>query len=159
MAIAEKIAYLSGLIDGLGYGKDAKEGKIFETIIDVLEEMADEVAAVRDNLQELEEFTDALDDDLSELEDLLDMGFDLDHDDFDDDSDDDEEEDDDEDDEDEDEDLIEINCPQCGFVNTFDPEVIWETDDTVDILCSVCQTLVFSTASLDGAGDGAEGEE
>ncbi len=39
--INEKIAYLRGLCDGCGFDEKTKEGKIFNGIMDVLEELAE----------------------------------------------------------------------------------------------------------------------
>ena len=129
MSVKEKVAYLSGLMDGLEFDKSSKEGKMFEAILDVLDEMADEVEIIADDLEELEEFVDALDEDVEELEALLD------------------DDDDDDDEEEEDDDLVNVRCPACGHQNTFDPAVLWEDDDDdeVEILCSNCGAVVFSS--------------
>ncbi|MEL7623801.1 MAG: CD1247 N-terminal domain-containing protein [Clostridiales bacterium] len=135
MSIKEKVAYLSGLMDGLGFDKDSKEGKMFDGILGILEEIIDEMDDIEEDLDELEEFVEALDEDLDELEDIL--GFD---------DDDDEDEDEDDEDEDDEDEFVSIKCPSCGKVNYFDPEVLWESDDEVEVLCSACDAVIFSSS-------------
>ena len=83
MRIKEKVAYLSGLLDGIEYEKDSKEGKVFDAILDVLDEIADEIDNMADSVDDLEDFVEALDEDVDDLEELL--GLDDDDDDDDDD--------------------------------------------------------------------------
>ena len=45
----EKIAYLRGLCHGSGFDETTKEGKIFDGILDVLDDMADIISALDDN--------------------------------------------------------------------------------------------------------------
>ena len=40
MNIAEKVAYLRGLLNGLSFDDDSKEAKVFKAIIDALDEIA-----------------------------------------------------------------------------------------------------------------------
>lgn len=134
MELREKVAYVSGLMDGLDFEPQSKEGRMFDAILSVLDEIADALDDVQEDQEDLEEFVEALDEDLTEVEEIL--GF----------SDDDEDED-DEDDEDEDEDdtFVDIQCPQCGEVVCFDPNVIWESDESVEVMCPNCDAVVFST--------------
>ena len=48
MGISEKVAYLKGLAEGLKLDTESNEGKLFAAIIDVLEDMADEIADMQD---------------------------------------------------------------------------------------------------------------
>ena len=147
MTIAEKVAYLSGLMDGLGFDKDTKEAKMLAAIVDVLGEIAGELLDIKDELEALDEFTEALDEDVSALETLLDIdGLDLD-------------DDDDDFDFDDDDSLAEVECPHCGYLNAFDPEQLWTSDEVVEIFCSRCKTLVFSSALFDMLGDDDEDKE
>ncbi|MDR0469269.1 MAG: hypothetical protein LBH09_04780 [Peptococcaceae bacterium] len=128
MNIKEKVAYLSGLMDGLEFDRNTKEGKVFDAILDVLDEIADEMDIMEEELDDLRDFVEALDEDMEELEDFLDL---------------------DEDDDDEDDDVgdqrLRLKCPECGHVNLFDPEVIWTAEDDVEILCSNCEAVIFSS--------------
>ena len=44
MEISEKVAYLKGLAEGLALDTDTKEGKLIAAIIDVLDDIALEIA-------------------------------------------------------------------------------------------------------------------
>ena len=55
MGISEKVAYLKGLAEGLKLDADSNEGKLFAAIIDVLEDMADEIADMQDEMVYLED--------------------------------------------------------------------------------------------------------
>ena len=134
MNIKEKVAYLSGLMDGLDFDKDSKEGKVFEAILDVLDEVADEMDIMAEELDDLKDFVEALDEDIEELEDILDL---------------DDDEDDDEDEDEDDDGMISLKCPSCGHINTFDPEIIWASGEDVDILCSNCEAAIFSSSQIE----------
>ncbi|MBS4959427.1 MAG: hypothetical protein KHZ62_01220 [Clostridiales bacterium] len=45
----EKVAYLRGLCEGSGYDETTKEGKIFDGILDILDDMADIISALDDD--------------------------------------------------------------------------------------------------------------
>ncbi len=49
MSALEKVAYLKGLVEGLGVSADTNEGKIFKAIIDALDSIATEVDALGEN--------------------------------------------------------------------------------------------------------------
>lgn len=108
MTVTEKVAYLKGLVEGLGVDEGTKEGRIIKAIVDVLDDMALSVSDMEDNLAEVSEQVDAIDEDLEDLEK-----------DFygDDDSDDDDEDDDDSD-------YYEVTCPKCGEKVYLDEELL-----------------------------------
>ncbi len=146
MNITEKAAYLNGLADGLEYDKTTKEGKLIAALIDLVQEMASEIADLREDVEsldtaidELNEYAEELDEDLQDVEDYLDEKADA---------------LDDEDDEDwdefdgeecdgdcascdgcdcENEDYFEIVCPSCGETVCFDSEL-----DPENLLCPAC---------------------
>ena len=100
MTLTEKVAYLKGLAEGLELDKNSKEGKIFEAIFDIIEDLALTVTDIDEDLSACEDLVDAIDEDLEELEEYI---FEEDFDEFDDDCcccDDDE--------------LYEVECPLCG---------------------------------------------
>lgn len=109
MTIAEKVAYLKGMFDGmeLDAGK-SKEAKLISAVLDVLEDIAGSLDEFDDKFEAVEEEIDALSDDLADVEEFVY-----------------EDEDDDEDDEDED-DFFEIECPNCGEPLEIDDEVLEE---------------------------------
>ena len=113
MTVTERVAYVKGLAEGMELDKTSKEGKLLSAIIDVLEDMAYEVADLGDELGELEEQVDMVDDDLDTLEGIV----------YEDD------EDDDDDDCcccDDDDDLYEVVCPSCGDTIYLDEDMLEE---------------------------------
>ena len=130
MSVSDKVAYLSGLVDGLSFEKDSREGRVFDAIISVLKEIGSEIDGLRSDLADLEEFTKALDDDMSDLEGFLDEGND------------------EEEEEEEEDSTIDMECPVCGHINAIDPEVLWDTEGHLEILCSQCQAAIFSSEAF-----------
>ena len=128
MTVTEKVAYVKGLIDGLGLDADSKEGKAIKAIVDVLEDIAFTVEDLDDGLTEVAEQVDAIDEDLDALEEDF-YEFD-------------EEEDchccDDEDGFDLDEDLYEVTCPSCGDTICIDEAML--EDGKMD--CPNCGELL-----------------
>ncbi len=137
--LSEKAAYLKGLAEGLDIKNDTKEGKLLNAIIEVLDEMAlevDDMVIIQEDMQgqlddvdndlsDLEEAFYELDDDLEELEDFDELGEDF-EDDF-------------------EEDLEEMEeysfeCPKCGDVIYFNPEMV--DDDVKFIVCPNCGTKI-----------------
>ena len=122
MEITERVAYLRGLCEGMKFDTETNEGKLISVIIDILEDMALEIADINENALDMGEEIDALSSDLADVEDFLC------------DCDDDEDDDccccgDDEDDDccccdDEDDGFYEVKCPQCGDEITVDDGVL-----------------------------------
>lgn len=146
MNLTEKSAYIKGLADGLGLDKETKEGKIIAALLDLVDEMANEIAGIHQDIDEIDEdlnylneYVEELDDDLQDVEDYLDEECELD--------DEAEWEDDEEDDElwcdgdctacdgcdCDNEDYCEIVCPSCGETVCFDSEL-----DPENLLCPAC---------------------
>lgn len=71
MTVSEKVAYLKGLMEGMGIDADSKNGKLFHAVSDILEELAGDVLALKESSLELAENIDALTDDLADVEDLV----------------------------------------------------------------------------------------
>jgi len=71
MTPAEKVAYLKGLAEGLGLDKDEKYGKVFTTLVDVLEDLAYGLEDEQENALDIGDELDALSDDLADVEDYL----------------------------------------------------------------------------------------
>ena len=124
MNTSEKVAYVKGLAEGLGYDNTSKEGKILAAILDILEDVAHDIEDLEENAWDLGEAIDQVSDDLAEIEELV----------YDEDFDDEEDEDEDEDyepcscccgGEDEDEPVFyEVTCPKCGNTITIDEDVL-----------------------------------
>ena len=140
MEITEKVAYLKGLAEGMELNTEKKEGKLLSAIIDVLEDIALELADVLDAQEELGEGLDAVSEDLADVESCL---FDL---------------EDDEDEDEEDEEVYQTTCPNC------DEEIFFDEDILADgsVLCPNCgEELEFDLSDLSGCGGccGACGED
>lgn len=71
MGVAEKVAYLKGLADGLKLDASKDEGKLIYAVIDALEGVAEELDALRQEQDELSETLDAVSDDLADVEELF----------------------------------------------------------------------------------------
>ena len=135
MTISEKSAYLKGLMDGLNLDITTAEGKLIESIVDLLGDVTkkltdveDTTIAISDELDEIEEDLDAIEDFImdeeddyydDEDEDFDDEGFDF---------------------GDEDTTIYEVECA-CGNIIDFDEEVL----EQGSIICENCgETLEFS---------------
>ena len=113
MTISEKVAYLKGLAEGMELDTEKKEGKLLAAIIDVLDDIALEIADMKADQEELYDGLDAVSDDLEDVEDAV-FG------------------EDDEDEEDvyeyeepeEDEDCYATTCPTCEETIYFDESVL-----------------------------------
>ncbi len=121
--ISNQISYLKGLVEGLDIDASSKEGKVFEAIIDALDEINDTINDLYDYQDEIAEQVDMIDDDLAEIEEELIDCCDEDCDccddcDFDDDI-----------------EYYEIECPNCHDVICID-EDCFEDDD--EIVCPNC---------------------
>ncbi|MFR5864763.1 MAG: CD1247 N-terminal domain-containing protein [Acutalibacteraceae bacterium] len=68
MNISEKAAYLKGLISGMEYDVNSREGKLFAGIIDLLEDISPSVLDSEDETATLGEYVEELDHDLGALE-------------------------------------------------------------------------------------------
>lgn len=147
MKLTEKAAYIKGLADGLDVDKTTKEGKILAALLELVDEMASEVADIRSDIEDIDsdldylnDYVEELDDDLEAVEDFLDDCCD----DCDDEDDEDYEDEEDFEDCDGDcancdgdccanEDYFEIVCPSCGETVCFDQEL-----DPEDLTCPAC---------------------
>jgi len=69
MTLTEKVAYLKGLVEGIGVDETTSQGKITKAILDVLDDMAFTVSDLEDSTSELYEELEAIDEDLGALED------------------------------------------------------------------------------------------
>ena len=127
MEITEKVAYLKGLAEGLALDTEkSKEGKLIAAIIDVLDDMALEMADMQDEQCDLEDGLDAVSEDLADVESLVYEDLD------------------DEDDE-EDEDCYETTCPNCEEAIYFDDSILEEGE----IICPNCgEKLEFDLSDL-----------
>lgn len=130
MEITEKVAYIKGLMDGLGVNDSTKEGKVLLAIVDVLDDIALSVNDLEDSMDLMGEQLDLLDEDVEELCEAHYDSDDYDDDDF-------------------EGELYEVECPSCGEVICVDEDML----DEGEINCPNCkEPLEFDL-------DGMIGEE
>ena len=113
--ISNQLSYLKGLIDGIKVDPESDYGRIFEGILNVLDEINDSIDDIMEYHDELADQVDLIDEDLAVIEEEL-----SDEDDFDD---------------DEDFEYYEIDCPKCG-ANVCLDEDFFDTDNPVT--CPEC---------------------
>ena len=124
MELMEKVAYLKGLMNGLELEADKKETKVFNAIVDVLDELASTLTDVVEETDEMSELIDVLDQDLGDVEEVV-FG-------------------DDEDDDEcccgDEEETYEITCHTCGNTINIDESML----DEGEMKCPNCgQELEF----------------
>ena len=140
MTNSEKAAYIRGLMEGMDLDPNAKETKLFNAIVDLLDDLSLSVEEMEDAYDELSGQVDEIDEDLGELEEEF---YDID-----------EDEDDDDDDaweDDEDECYYEVTCPKCGATIELHEEMLAE--GSID--CPNCgETLEFDLEEDDSCDCG-----
>ena len=133
MEITEKVAYLKGLAEGMELDTEKKEGKLLAAIIDVLDDIALEIADMKADQAELYDGLDAVSDDLEDVEDVV-FGEDEDEDEY------------EYDEPDEDEDCYATTCPTCEETIYFDESVL----EDGEVVCPNCgEKLEFDLGDLD----------
>lgn len=116
--VREKVAYLKGLLAGLGELEDPKSKKIWEGVLEVLDTISEEIEVVNDDLDDLSEYVGSIDDDLAEVEESF----------YDDDELDDLD------------DAITVECDNCGNEFTI-PEYMLYNDE--DVICPHCNASIY----------------
>ena len=130
MGVSEKVAYLKGLMEGLKIDADSDNGKMFQAIIDVLDEVALEIEDLTDEVMEVGDGLDVISDDLADVEELL--------------------YDDEDEDDDEDEPVYMTTCPECEEEIYFDEDYL---QDGV-VVCPNCGAkLEFDAEDLSDEDD------
>lgn len=126
--IREKVAYLRGLVDAEESLKKGQAGVLFGKILEVVGDLATEVDELIEAQYELEEYLEEIDFDLAELEDefLNQCDDDYEFKDW-----------------DAHDPLVEIDCPKCRTIVTFDEDFLF--DEGVQICCPHCDAVVFET--------------
>ena len=148
MTLAEKAAYLKGLMDGIKLDTEKDENRLLKAVVDLLQDMAvsiddleDNAIAVSDELDEIEKNLDAIDEFLMDEDD----------DDYDDDDymdyDDDECDLGDDDFEYDEDPVYEVTCPKCGEVHQFSEKDLLEGSKP----CSKCGELLEFEFDEDGS--------
>lgn len=146
MEITEKVAYLKGLAAGMELSTEKREGRLLHAIIDTLDDIALELADLREEQAELADGLDVVSDDLEDVENMV----------FDECEDDEGEYD--FSDLDEDEECYATTCPTCEETIYFDESVL----EDGEVICPNCgERLEFDLDSLEEDGEDEEdgGEE
>ncbi len=113
MDLNAKAAYIRGLMTGMEFDPNSKNGKIIAAMMDLLEEMAATVTEHDQALDQAFDELDAIDEDLDDLTDAL-FGTE-------------------EDEEDEDAEY-EVTCPNCGTVTAVDEDTLLSQE----LVCPNC---------------------
>ena len=71
MSVSEKVAYLRGLMEGLDMDEDKKEAKLFNAIIEALDDVASELSDIDEDMEELADYIEELDEDLGDVEEFV----------------------------------------------------------------------------------------
>lgn len=71
MNIAEKSAYLKGLLEGMDYDTESREGKLFAAIIDLLGDISESIIELDDENAMITEYLEELDEDLGNVEEIV----------------------------------------------------------------------------------------
>lgn len=71
MNVAEKAAYIKGLMDGLSINTESGEGKVLKAMADLLEDISLSILDLEDETATLNEYVEELDEDLGEAEEEL----------------------------------------------------------------------------------------
>jgi phage FluMu protein Com len=132
--VREKIAYLRGIIDGDPSMTEGRSGFLFTKMLQILEDLADEVEDLALAHDELEDYLQEVDLDLAYLEDEVFPEDDHchDHDHW---------------DESGEDALVEVECPECEDIVTFDEEFLF--DEGVQIRCPRCDAVVFESSDFE----------
>lgn len=131
--ISNQLSYLKGLIDGIKVDPESDYGRIFEGILNVLDEINDSIDDIMEYHDELADQVDLIDEDLAVIEEEL-----SDEDDFDDDN---------------DFEYYEIDCPKCG-ANVCLDEDFFDTDNPVT--CPECGEEFDIEFECDGDCEGCD---
>ena len=130
MGVSEKVAYLKGLMEGLKIDAESDSGKMFQAIIDVLDEVALEIEDLTDEVMEVGDGLDVVSDDLADIEEMV--------------------YDDEDEDDDEDEPVYMTTCPECEEEIYFDEDYL---EDGV-VVCPNCGAkLEFDAEDLNDDKD------
>ncbi len=110
--LKERVAYLKKLADDLNVDENDDHSKLLSSIIDTLDEFADEIERLGSFQMKMQEQVDIIDEDLGVLEEEVFEGYE--------------------------EDLLEACCPHCEEIVSFSEDEITE-DDNVE--CPACHKM------------------
>ncbi|MBE5779678.1 MAG: hypothetical protein E7331_10165 [Clostridiales bacterium] len=135
--ITDRAAYLRGLAEGMKLDREDNQQRLLLEMLDLMDEMAHQLADANAELAELQEYVEDIDTDLTDMEEILFGDDDCDCEDCMGDY--------DEDDEDDDQELS-FDCPNCGKTVLLRASDI-ESEE--DIVCKHCKTPFFADVEDD----------
>ena len=112
MDLNAKAAYIRGLMTGMEFDADSKNGKVIAAMMDLLEEMAAQVTEHDDALDQVYDELETLDQDVDDI--VSDLYAD----------------------DDDDSTMYEVTCPNCGQISTLDEETLMDPEG--DLVCPHC---------------------
>ena len=127
-SLKSRVAYLQGLADGMDLPMQSKEGRLFNGIINVLQDFADQIEGLEEAQDQLEDYVETIDEDLYTLEEDLNEC------------------------ECDDEDYVEVDCPGCGETVMFHSDIL-EDEDIIEVTCPNCDEVVFVNDDLNSADE------
>ena len=120
MDLNAKAAYIRGLMTGMDFDADSKNGKVIAAMMDLLEEMAAQVTEHDNALDQVYDELETLDQDLDDV--VSDIYAD--------------EDEDDEEDAEDDSTMYEVTCPNCGQISTLEALAAAHTGEGT-VLCAL----------------------
>lgn len=140
MTVSEKVAYLRGLAEGMSLDENENSTKLFNAMIDVLDEIASELSDIEEDCEDLNDYIEEVDEALGDLEEFVygdgcDCDCDCDCDCCDDDQ------------------FVDVTCPACGEEITIDVDAI---DEDGQVECPACGELLEFEIE-DGCDCGCDG--
>ena len=110
MDLNAKAAYIRGLMTGMDFDADSKNGKVIAAMMDLLEEMAAQVTEHDNALDQVYDELETLDQDLDDV--VSDIYAE------------------------DDSTMYEVTCPNCGQISTLDEETLMDPEG--DLVCPHC---------------------
>lgn len=112
--LAERVSYLRGLADGLSLNKETAESRLFDEIIELLDDIASSVEGLEEQQDDLADELSDMEESICDLEDEI-YAEDYNEDDY---------------------VCEEISCPNCGTILPIDTDIFEE--DEIHITCPTC---------------------
>lgn len=114
-AISEKVSYLQGLAEGLNVSEANPQGRIITGMLEILDEIAATISALRFDVEGIKEYVESIDEDLCDLEENIMRA---------------------------DKEVVEFECPACGEELYFEADLL-NDDDVLEITCPSCNDVIY----------------
>lgn len=114
-AISEKVSYLQGLAEGLNFADGNPQGRIVGGILEILDEMAGTLSALRCDIESIKDYVESLDEDLCDLEESILQA---------------------------DREIVEFECPACGEELYCEADLLSD-EDVLEITCPNCNDVIY----------------